>query len=194
MCKHLFMFAALMSIGSFLMAGCGDNQDQAATPAQTPDSVAKEDHHDDHAHPTSGPHGGDLIELGDEEYHAELVHPVEHEEHADHKDGEHKHEGEEVTVYILDGAAKEQVAIEGEEITLNLRHDGKALQFKLAAQRTENDPEGKSSRFVSKDHELIEHLHEKDVDGTLVLTINGKSYRGKLAHDHGHDHDHDHKH
>ncbi|MBI1315060.1 hypothetical protein GC176_27530 [bacterium] len=202
---------ATLAMTAFVLSGCADST--TSEPASSRSSVASGDHHEgdghdhseaSHEHPSEGPHGGDLIELGNEEYHAELVHPYHHDDnahaHADHKDGDdHKggheehgdpdHEG--VTIYILDGSAKESVAIDVAEITLNLSHDGKPEQFKLTALPTETDPEGKSSRFASDDNDLLEHFHEEEIEGTLVLQINGKSYRGKVAHnheDHGHDH------
>lgn len=130
-----------------------------------------------HAHPTEGPHHGGLIELGNEEYHAELV---------------HDDEAGSVTIYVLDSAATQQVPIDATEITINATHDGKPEQFSLAASPDANDPEGKSSRFVSTDKELAMHLDEEGAEPRLVLTIDGKSYRGTIQHDHeGHD-DHDH--
>jgi hypothetical protein len=148
-----------------------------------------------------------LIELGNEEYHAELVHPKVHDadahphEHGDegHKEGGHKeghagHDHAGIVIYILDGSDKEAVAIEATDITLNLGHDGKPEQFKLVAMPTDTDPVGKSSRFASDDKDLLERFHEEEVDGTLVLKFNGKSYRGKVTHDHEHGHEgHSHK-
>ncbi|QGJ72212.1 Hypothetical protein PBC10988_39300 [Planctomycetales bacterium 10988] len=174
MFKTTASFAMLLSIGLFGMAGC-----TVETPG-TSDHASTEEHDDhDHAHPSEGPHHGELIELGNEEYHAELV--------LDEEKGT-------VTVYILDGSASEAVPIEATEITINAKHDGKPEQFKLSASADENDPEGKSSRFVSESSELLTHLHEEEAEPRLVLTIEGKSYRGEVAHDHGHNHDHDHDH
>ena len=141
----------------------------------------KKDADSGHAHPSEGPHGGDLIELGNEEYHGELLHPKDHESSGKQKG---------VVVYILDGSAKKEVPIDATEITLNLSHDGKAEQFKLAAMPTETNPNGKSSRFTSSDKELLEHLHEEHLEGTLVVSIGGKSYRGELKHDHDEKEDH----
>lgn len=193
------------------MAGCAD-PDATSTGSSPvtdlpPSTTDNHDNHEEHAHPSEGPHGGDLIELGNEEYHAELIHPEDHDDDAhphehgddDHQDGDHKegHDDEDhadhdhagIVIYILDGSAKEMVAIEVANITLNLSHDGKPEQFKLAAMPTDTDPEGKSSRFSSDEKDLLEHFHEEEIEGTLVLKINGKSYRGKVAHDHeGHGH------
>ncbi|MAC56161.1 MAG: hypothetical protein CME31_26775 [Gimesia sp.] len=134
---------------------------------------------DAHNHPSEGPHHGHLIELGKEEYHAEFVH--------NEKNGT-------VTIYILDGTAKKVVPIDAKEIVINLKHDGRGEQFKLAALPDEGDPVGQSSRFVSKDKELNEDLHAKDADARLALRIAGKSYSGKIEHDHHEHGDHDHKH
>lgn len=215
---------ASLALAAFVLSGCADPQDSGtptATSSRTEDGHHEGDGHDHgedaHAHPSEGPHGGDLIELGNEEYHAELIHPHDHDDDAhphedgdeDHKDGDHKeghdadHDHAGITIYILDGSAKKTVAIDATEITLNLSHDGKPEQFKLAAMPTETDAEGKSSRFASGDKDLLEHFHEEEIEGTLVLKINGKSYRGKVAHDHDHEghgdhgkegHDDGHKH
>lgn len=177
-----------------LMTGCADSSSDTTTstdPGLPPDTVdADHDDHDgheghddheghDHGHPSEGPHHGSLIELGGEEYHAEFV---------------HDEDAGTVTIYILDGAAKEAVAIDATEIMINLKHDGKGEQFKLAASPDAGDAEGKSSRFVSTDKELGEDLEHEDADASLVLKINGKSYRGAISHDHDHDDDHDHGH
>ena len=122
-----------------------------------------------HAHPTEGPHHGDLIELGNEEYHAEILH--------DESAGT-------VTIYVLDSGATKQVPIDASEVTINAKHDGQPEQFKLAAAPDTNDPQGKSSCFVSNDEELAHHLDEEGAEPRLVLTINGKSYRGVITHDH----------
>jgi hypothetical protein len=218
--KNLFTTSlASLAIAAFVLSGCADSttsESASSAPATAGHEHGEGDAHDhgEHDHPSEGPHGGDLVELGNDEYHAELVHPHHHdddaharaEDHEDDKgtphedahtdDGDHDHAG--VTVYILDGAAKQAVAIDAAEITLNLSHDGQPEQFKLAALPADSDPDGKSSRFASADKDLLEHFHEEELDGTLVLTIAGKSYRGRLTHSHGHseeghgDHGHTH--
>lgn len=168
-----------------LLVGCGSEPEKAASddvPDMPPATVETGEGHD---HPTKGPHGGELIELGNEEYHAELLHPAGHDEG----------DAEVVTVYILDGSAKKTVDIEATEITMNLKHDGKPEQFKLAASPDAGDAEGKSSRFISRDKELLEHFREEEIECRLVAMINGKSYNGQLHHHHdGHEHAGGHKH
>lgn len=142
-------------------------------------ATSSTDEHSDHehAHPTEGPHGGSLIELGEEQYHAELV---------------HDDEAQTVSIYLLDAAGKTAVAIADPNIRLNVTHAGEAMQFELPASRQETDPEGKSSLFTSSDASLAEHLDHADDSAQLVVTIEGTQFRGSLAahsHDHeGHDH------
>ena len=52
---------------------------------------------DVHAHPSEGPHHGTLVELGNEEFHAEVV-----------------HDDKSVTVYVLDAGATKAVPIDAQ--------------------------------------------------------------------------------
>lgn len=127
-----------------------------------------------HSHPSEGPHHGSLIELGNEEYHAEIV-----------------HDAESVSVYILDAAATTVVPIDSTELMINLTHDGTPEQFKLTAAPEQGDPNGKSSHFMLKDAELVSHLDDEASAAKLVVTINGTPYRADITHNHDHDgHDH----
>ena len=168
------ILAACFSIIAFSFAGC-TSQTATSTGPETSPPPSTIDAHAGHAHPTEGPHHGSLIELGNEEYHAELV-----------------HDDKSVTIYVLNGAADAQVPIDATEITINTKHDGQPEQFQLSASPDQNDPASKSSRFVSNDAELVGHIDEDGAEHKLVLTINGKSYRGDIAHDHdgheGHNH------
>jgi hypothetical protein len=172
MSRH-FLFTTILVPTVFLLgiAGCGGGSTEPA---------ATETGHD-HAHGIAGPHGGSLIELGNEEYHAELVH--------DDAAGT-------ITVYVLDSAAKASVPIEVTDVTINLKHEGQGEQFTLAAAPEPGDPEGRSSKFVSSDSELAEDLDREGSEPQLAITINGRSYRGAIEHHHGHDgenHDHSHQ-
>ena len=125
-------------------------------------------------HPSEGPHHGSLVELGNEEYHAEIV-----------------HDAESVSVYILDAAATTAVPIDSSELMINLIHDGNPEQFKLTAAPEAGEPKGKSSHFMLKDVELVAHLDDDASAPKLVVTINGTPYRADITHDHeGHDHSH----
>ena len=161
-------YPVVLLLSVALSAGC--NSKTSGPAAEAPKDEAG---HAEHDHPTEGPHGGELIELGNEEYHAELTHENE------------------AIVYLLDGSAKAAAPSDATEVTINLSHDGKGEQFRLAASRDTNDPEGKSSRFTSNDAELLKDLQEGHAEVALVVTINGKQYRGNLEHEHGEE-EHDH--
>lgn len=168
-----FLLSAVVVLG---LSGCDTqtpgsadkSSDNPVTPAE-PDGHA-------HAHPSEGPHHGDLVELGAEEFHAEVVHG----------------EAGAVTVYILDSAAKTAVPIDATELMINVVHDGNAEQFTLVADRDSSDPEGKSSRFTITDNDLAADLDHHDTTAKLAVTINGKSYSGRIIHQHDADHDHAH--
>lgn len=170
---------AYLFVGMLLQTGCQpDGESQQPTNSTAPQAI------DAHNHPTEGPHHGDLIELGNEEYHAELVH--------DEAAGS-------VAIYLLDSAATVPVFVEATELIVNLSRDGSAEQFALASQPQADDPSGKSSCFVSTDKTLIDALDQETAQAQLVVSINNKQYRGKIHHEHNqeahgaaHEHDHDH--
>ncbi len=153
----------VMLTAAIALFGC-NNKPNGEQPAGTP---AAEGGHD-HDHASEGPHGGHLIELGGEEYHAELLH--------DDATGK-------VTVYILNGAAKEEVAIDAATMTLNMVVDGKPSQFSLSAV----GGSGQASQFEITDNALLEALDHEGATGRLNVTISGKPYVGKIEH---HEHDH----
>jgi hypothetical protein len=124
-----------------------------------------------------------LIELGQEDYHAELV-------HNDDKPS--------VSLYLLDEQARSPVTTAAEELTLNLVVDGNAQQFKLAAAPLQGEAEGKASRFHSQDESLWRLISDENkLSGRFNVTIEGKQFVGKIEHaahgkhagEHGHDHD-----
>ncbi len=150
-------YCLMLSAAVILAAtgGCGDTAKTGKT---------GETH--EHVH---GPHDGHLIELGNEEYHGEIVH--------DEKAGT-------VTIYILDGTAKKAEPIDAKEVSINVRHGKSAEQFKLAASPDKRDPEGQSSRFVSDEKHLSDDLDAKDAQAELVVEIKKKQYRGKIPQGH----------
>ena len=133
--------------------------------------------HDDHGHASEGPHHGPLIELGNEEYHVEVVH--------DDATGA-------VTLYLLDSHAEKSVTTTATEAVINLKHGDTPEQFKLAAQPEEGNPAGQTSRFTLTDKELVEHLHEAAARAKLNITLGDTPYSGAIPPEdhaeHGHEH------
>lgn len=156
------MFTNAVGLGVLALGGVFAAESYGAEPRPQAAESAKPGA----AHAEVGPHSGSLIELGKEEYHAELVH--------DEKAGT-------VTFYILDGAGKKAVPIDAAEVVVNLKHEGKPEQFKVAAKPIAGDPAGKSSCFFSADKELAEDLDHPSSQAQLVLTIAGKQYRGAVG-------------
>ncbi|MBW3542308.1 MAG: serine/threonine protein kinase [Planctomycetes bacterium] len=123
-------------------------------------------------HPAEGPHGGPLIELGNRDYFAELLH--------DEGPGT-------VTLYLLDDSAQAPVATDVRHVTIHFRHEGREMQFQLAAAPLDSDVEGESSRFVSTDAKLGEHLDRKGSEPRLVVKLNGRTYDVRIEYGHGED-------
>ncbi|MCL4204512.1 MAG: hypothetical protein KJ000_18660 [Pirellulaceae bacterium] len=156
------------------LAGC--NGSLSSGPA-TPSEHDEGDGHDHsgeaaRAHPTKGPHGGQLIELGNEEYHAELIH-----DETTHK----------VSVHLLDAAGKQAVAVAVPEITIQLLQGGQFTPYTLKAV-----PAGapSASQFELVDQKLCEALCGNELIGRLQVTIEGKAYAGVIQHDLGDDGSH----
>ena len=167
-----------MVVLSVVTAGC----QPAATTPTAPSTVPVEAHghdHDEHGHSSEGPHHGVLVELGNEEYHAEVVH--------DDATGT-------VTVYLLDASAKKNVTSDATEVTINVKHGEKPEQFKLPALPQDGESTGQSSRYALTDKELAEHLDETGAAARVSLMIGGQPFSGVIPHaDHAaHSHNHAH--
>ncbi len=162
--KRTFSFVLLASAVGLWTAGCGPNSSTTPTAAtQTGQGPAAEPH----VHPTEGPHGGQLVELGDHEYHAEVLH--EHDSHS-------------VIVYLLDGHAEEYVAIAEPEITLQVFHDGEYISYALKAVAEPGAVDGTASQFRADDDALCHAIaDDEDFKGTLQVTVEGKRYSGTVT-------------
>lgn len=159
-----------------LITGCNSKDDDFHEVTSGPPVVDKPHNHDHE----EGPHGGHLIELGDEEYHAELV---------------FDEETRKTTIYILDGEAKSPHPIAAEEIELHLEVGDDEAELMLVAVPLENDGEEKSSRFELAADKLPESVKdEEDFAGHLHVKIGEMEYSGDIEHDHGHAHGDGHKH
>ena len=129
-------------------------------------------------HPVAGPHGGPLLELGDEEYHLEVV--------LDEKQ-------KLITLYVLDASARTTVPIEAPEILVNLLHSGKPVQYRLQAVAESGETaQGASAIFRLKSGSLVHALEHNDHGARISARIRDRSYNVRLNLDlsHGHDHQH----
>ena len=170
----LLSFAACIAIA---LTGCPDNTSAPGTKTADEHSHDHEGHDHAHDHSHAGPHGGKVIEIGNEEYHAEWTHD----------------DSGKVTVYILDASMKNDVPLESDTININVKFGDDAKQYTLEAESP------MSSKFSIEDKTLVGNLEALSdaVTATLSLDIKGKHYEAPITaggHDHAHDHDHDHAH
>ena len=174
----------LASVVALVTSGCGTSSlEQTAEPPH--DEQDGHDHTagDDLTHPDQGPHGGHLIELGDEQYHAELLH-----DEATHA----------VTIHLLDSTGSQPITAGPTEVRLQVFRDGQFVDYRLPVANDSAEPIG--SQFQLVDEGLVDVLlHAEAVRARLHATINGQEYIGTIehkAHDHdahaGHDDDDDH--
>ncbi|MCC6741118.1 MAG: hypothetical protein IT452_18910 [Planctomycetia bacterium] len=118
------------------------------------------------------PHGGLLLEVGEELAHLELVH--------DPKEGTAK-------IYVLDGKAEKAVAIK-DAPKINLMTEDGAKQ--LVTKAVEADKEGKASLFEAKD----DALKADPLKGRIAVVIGDRKYSVDIEEHAGHEgHDHDHR-
>jgi len=126
----------------------------------------------DHEHHHHGPHNGHMMELGEEEYHAEWTHD----------------ESGKVTFYILGSDAKKEVPIAAGEITIDVKiGDNPPKTYKLEAV---NPTEGKSAAFSITDKQfeaLFDQLKSSGLTLTLHANINGKQFDQPVK-EHEHEH------
>lgn len=154
---------ALATLSFCTLAGCGSGSPTGGTPTEPAGHYEGDGH--DHSgdagetHPTEGPHGGHLIELGDEEYHAELT---------------HDEATQTVTVYLLDGAGESPVSVPLDRIMLQLFRDGQFVDYALMAS---SGQAGAASEFEVVDAGLCDALCSDDeLKGRIQVTIDGTSY------------------
>lgn len=159
-------------VGLFLFHSSASAQQKAVPPAAD---------HAEHDHAAHGPHEGELLEVGKEEFHVELI--VDEAK-------------KQMVIFLLDKEVKTYVAIDTPFVAVNLLVNGKPAQVKLKPIPQETDQKGFASSFGITSPELIDALHAPKAEAKLALKIGKKAYSVPIvhAHDHaGHDHEgHDH--
>ena len=174
---------ATLLTGALFLAGCGGNKDGEYRELTTDDlkkeeeKIKEAEHDHDHDH---GPNGGHLIELGEEEYHAEVAFDTS---------------SRKLTVYILGADAKSPLPIASDGVVFELEEGKDELELAITAAPLEGEPEGKSSRFEVAGDTVPEHIKsEENLEGHLHITIEGKEFEGELHHEEDHDHNDEHEH
>lgn len=157
-----------------LLVGCGPSAEYKTNEQLKTERGSDHDHdHDDHGHGAAGPHGGAIVELGEEEYHAEIV--VDDKTHS-------------LVVYLLGKDAKTASPITATEVTVGLGGD-KSVALKAAP--LEGEEEGKASKFELADEKVVHELLDAGfLHGSLKVQIGEKAYEGHIDAHFDHDHDH----
>lgn len=164
--RHSFITICIVLTSALLFAaGCGSDEGDSQEYGKSKDSSTKPAHvHEE------GPHGGHLIELGEEEYHAELVFDKE---------------SRKTTLYVLGSDPHDAHPIDAKEIEFHLEAGDDYKELMFAADRQEEDPEGKSSRFVLAADDLPEEIDDEEkFVGHIDITIGDKVFEGEVEHDH----------
>jgi hypothetical protein len=119
-----------------------------------------------HDHSLSGPHGGHLLELGDEAYHIEWLHDDEGL----------------LTLYVLDGSMEQEVPIAASKITIQRTIGDDTKSCELVAVGAES---GRTARFEATDKSLIEALKlaGQGVTAQLSVEIDGQPFVAEFEHD-----------
>ncbi|HIF34586.1 MAG: hypothetical protein ABGX22_06290 [Pirellulaceae bacterium] len=156
------------AIGCF---GCsGPTNDDSAGQDPITDNHDNHDNHDHHDHDhSSGPHDGHILELGDEEFHAEWLH--------DDDSGQ-------LTVYILDAEMKSVVA--AKSVTIITQVQGQDAKSYTLGKSTIDD----ETVFELKDISLVEALKivSEGVTAKLNVKIGEQSFEQEFEEHSGHDH------
>ena len=168
---------ALTAAFALVLTGCTDSSSEF-TEVSHDESEVRHDDHSGHGHGAHGPNGGEIVEVGNEEFHAEVV--VDEDTHR-------------IDVFVLGSDAKTAKPIDATEISVSFKHGDEVEDFKLAAAALDGEAEGQSSKFTLTSEELFEELHEHSEGATLSFTAGGESLSGTVTHSHDHGDEHGHQ-
>ena len=171
---HRLAVAVLGIATGVWVIGCGGNNAPKMSGKGSDSHGHDHGHEHGHDHAHHGPHGGHIIEIGKEEYHAEWTHD---------EDGK-------ITVYVLDSEMKKEVPIADEKIVIEVKVGDIVNSYDLlAVNRTEGD-NPTASQFEVTNKQLLGGLEAiKGIEATLKLKISDKEFAAPITHDdHGHKH------
>lgn len=150
-----------------LFTGCPAEETQTYNEAKP---NTDQGHSHSHDHDAEGPHGGHVIEIGEETAHLEVT----------------MSEDRTITVYVLGGDAETPLPIAVADIIFELEGEGdEETELELTPMPLEGEAEGTSSVFTIKAELVPEAIADiEKLHGHVHITIDGKEYEGELAHDH----------
>lgn len=160
--------------------GCSNAKDDKTAQVKDGDDHDHGGHHHHGDHPSKGPHGGQILEWGEHEFHLELV---------------FDRAKLQATVYVLDHDMKKTEPTEAESVELKL--DGVNELIPFAATPLEGETAEKSSRYVATHAALAS---KEPFSGRVTGKVKGKpnpyfaSFEETTAESAKDEHDGDHDH
>ena len=161
----IFMQAACVVLAVAALAGCGSEK----KPAVKKNGNTVKPGGNVHEHPAHGPNGGHVVEL-----------------ECATKPGEHQHaewvlEDEKVLVVMLAENNKDEVGIDAEVVSIDVKAGDKTETAVLkAANRTEGE-KPTATRFELADQKLLTTLSADEIDAKIRVTIDGAEFSGKIV-------------
>ena len=154
----------MVCLAALIVAGCNNSSNTSSQQPATP-----ADPHAGHDHSSLGPHGGHILELGEEDYHAEW---------------RFNNDSGKVTVYLLDAEAKKAVTTTAEAIKVQVTHGDDVSDYELPAINQSDDDPPTTSEFELVDTVMLELLKGvgHGIDATLKVVIEDKEYSGPFGH------------
>lgn len=159
--------AAVLSLGLLALSGCSQNDDKSGSSgdAKTPEARGKGDNRPDrkdeeHGH-KAGTHGGIMVTIGRDSYHAEAVFE----------------KGGLLRLYMLGPDEAKVIEVEGQTLTAYAKVEGgaDAEAFEMKPTPQAGDTPGKTSQFTGR---LPRELWGKKVEVTIPsIRINSDRFR-----------------
>jgi hypothetical protein len=171
--RFVFALGLAVSLG---LAGCTPSE-PAARPFNDGDNVTNTT--PEAPHPEHGPNGGHIIELGEEEFHAEVA-----------VDQDRK-----LIVWLLDESMKAAKPVENGTVQILTKVDAKDVTLDLVPAPLDGEKDGQCSRFELAADKLPGAVMDiEGLTGDLSLKFGDKTLKNSLTgeHDHGHAHGHAH--
>ena len=158
------LIQTIVCLAALVMVGCNSSSE---TGDQKPAEPA--DPHAGHDHSSLGPHGGHILELGNEDYHAEW--------RFDNDSGK-------VTIYLLDSAVKKAVTTTATSVSVQVTHGDNVSDYELPAINQSEDDPPTTSEFELVDTVMLELLKGvgHGIDASLKVVIGDKEYTGAFGH------------
>ena len=164
-------FVLALSVAASLgLAGCTPSE-PAGRPFDAGDNVTNTT--PEAPHPEHGPNGGHIVELGEEEFHAEVA-----------VDKDRK-----LIVWLLDESMKAAKPVENGTVQILTKVDAKDVMLDLVAAPLEGETDGKCSRFELAADKLPGAVMDiEGLTGELMLKVGDKKLQNSLTGGHeGHE-------